>query len=327
LESHRSYDHVSDSEEIVMTDQPRLQVLEISASRRLEALVEGSEDGYPLVFFPGVPTAAAAWPLLSRLADERGLKVISYSRPGYGGSSPRRPGSIADDIEEVKAVLDWQGVEQFIALGWSGGGPRAIACAALMPDRCRGVAAVASLAPRDSVGLDFYDGMGADTRGFLEPAATDEAAHEAYLKEVGPVYAELTAEGLTSEVNPGEWPEKDVTAMRDPEFADYLTLSLRRAQEAGGEGWRCDNLALVSPWNFDLGTITVPVAVWYGELDPDVPPAHGKWLASHIPGATEHATSDDGHLSIISDNLGAILDDLTPDEVSDFGRQVPTPSS
>ena len=132
--------------------------------RTLEVLTGGAEDGYPLLFHSGTPSAAAPYDRLDDAFSKADLKLVSYSRPRIAGSTPRDldgPSSrIADDVPDSVAVLDHLGIDEFITLGWSGGGPRALACAALLPDRCRAAATLAGVAPYDAEGLDWSAGMG-----------------------------------------------------------------------------------------------------------------------------------------------------------------------
>src|SRR4051812_46564083 len=103
--------------------------------RELEVLLAGAEDGFPIVSHHGTPQGVVPEPVIDAPAAERGLRVISYSRPGYGESSPppAATATIADDIQDVTAILDHLGLDRFLTIGWSGGGPRSLGCAALLP--------------------------------------------------------------------------------------------------------------------------------------------------------------------------------------------------
>jgi len=109
--------------------------------RKLEVLTASNPGGYPWLLVQGSPSAAADYPRLDDLATKLDLRMVTWSRPGYGGSSPRPlptqgPG-IVDDIPDIEAILEALGIDEFVVVGWSGGGPRALACAAMLPNRCR----------------------------------------------------------------------------------------------------------------------------------------------------------------------------------------------
>src|SRR3954451_23906800 len=118
--------------------------------RSLEILVAGPEDGGPYVFHNGTPTAVAPYRPLEAMLEDAGLRMVTYSRPGYGGSTPWPEGAeptIADDVADTVTIADALGYDTFVTLGWSGGGPRALGCGALLPDRCRAVVCFAGVAP------------------------------------------------------------------------------------------------------------------------------------------------------------------------------------
>src|SRR5690348_11857080 len=140
-----------------MTDREHLLTI---SGRRLEVLVEGPEGAPGLVFHSGTPSAAVRFPPLSEVAAAHGLRLVTWSRPGYAGSDPAPGRSVADVVADTTAVLDALGVGEFVTIGWSGGGPHALACAALLPDRCRAAATIAGVAPSTAEDLDWVAGMG-----------------------------------------------------------------------------------------------------------------------------------------------------------------------
>jgi pimeloyl-ACP methyl ester carboxylesterase len=278
--------------------------------RTLEVLVAGPEDGLPLVMHHGTPQGAVPFGILERPAAERNIRVISCSRPGYGGSSPLADSSsytVADDVTDTTAILDHLGIDEFITLGWSGGGPRSLACAALLPGRCLAAASGAGVAPFDAEGLDWFDGMGQENHEELGAARSGSDRLEQWLSEHGQGLFTATPEQVATAL--GDLVDDVDRAALTGELAEYLVASGRHAGAQGVIGWRDDDLALVRPWGFDLGAITTPVSVWQGAHDRMVPYAHGLWLAKQIPGALSHLYDDEGHLSLIM-QMGRVLDDL-----------------
>lgn len=115
--------------------------------RTLDVFVDGPEGGVPLLFHNGTPSSGQLYAPFVEVVSQRGLTMVSFSRAGYGDST-RNPGrSVADVIPDVAAVLDRLGADRIYTLGWSGGGPHALACAALLPARLIGAATVGGLAP------------------------------------------------------------------------------------------------------------------------------------------------------------------------------------
>jgi pimeloyl-ACP methyl ester carboxylesterase len=275
--------------------------------RQLEYLQTGPDDGPVLLFHAGTPNPAVDFSALTSPATELGLRTISYSRPGYGTSTEQPGRTVADSVADVAALLDALGVESFHTLGWSGGGPHALACAALLDQRCIAATVLAGVAPYRAPGLDFLAGMDdmnveeftAATEGFdtltkfLQPAAVG----------IANISGSSMVEGMDSLLS-----EVDRDALTGA-FADEMAEGMRHGLSNGIAGWRDDDLAFTASWGFSLRNITIPVAIWQGRQDRMVPFAHGQWLAAEIPGAQAHLFADEGHLSLTS-RFPEILADL-----------------
>ncbi len=283
------------------------QVLRLSDGRDLEVRVVGPEEGPLLVFHHGSPGAAVPFPMLEDEAAGRGLRLASFSRPGFGASSRRLGRCVADVAEDVAALADHLGADRLLALGWSGGGPHALATAALLPERVLAVATLAGVAPYDAEGLDWTEGMGQDNRIEYPLAASDPEGLLRWMEPQVEALRDVTAEEVTgalrSLVSPVD--EQALTGG----LATFVAASFRRAFARGPWGWYDDDLAFVAPWGFDLGAIRAPVAIWQGAEDRFVPPSHGRWLAEHVPTARPRLRPEHGHLSLVRE-LGEVLDDL-----------------
>ena len=278
--------------------------------RSLEVLDAGPEDGYPLVFHFGTPSAAVDLPFLTGPARSRGLRVVSFSRPGYGGSTPRpegaTSGTVADGVSDTRTVLDHLGIDEFVTVGWSGGGPRALGCAALLPDRCRAAASVAGVAPDDEIDWDVREGMAPENVEEFTRVREGPEALDAFLQTQSGIFS-VTAQELAESLG-GLAPEAD-RAVLTGEVAEALASTFRAAGRQGTVGWRDDDLALFRPWGFDVGAIDVPVAIWAGTVDTMVPVRHGEWLGAHVSGARTHVLEGEGHISLMV-RCEQILDDL-----------------
>jgi pimeloyl-ACP methyl ester carboxylesterase len=276
--------------------------------RSLDVYVEGHEGAIPLLFHNGTPSTGLLYSRFVEAASQRGLSMMSFSRAGYGAST-RNPGRrVADVVPDVATVLDQLGAPRFYTLGWSGGGPHALACAVLLPDRLIGAATVGGIAPRDADGLDWMAGMGQENvAGFSAALAGDAAIHR-LLEQIGPSFATVTADEMAMRLG-NLVSDVDRSAITG-EAAAWLAEVFRESVRNGFWGWQDDELGFVKPWGFDLADTKVPVAIWQGAQDRFTPFAHGEWLASHIPRAHPHLLADQGHLSLGVDSFGLILDDL-----------------
>jgi pimeloyl-ACP methyl ester carboxylesterase len=278
--------------------------------RSLEVLLAGPEDGYPLVFHHGTPQGAVPNPILERPAAARGLRVIAYSRPGYGGSTPRPDGAtsatVADDALDTSTVLDHLGYDDFVTLGWSGGGPRSLACAAMLPERCRAAACGVGIAPRDEFDGDLRTGMGEENVAEYTAAFAGHEALEAHLSTQTAMFA-VTADDVAAAL--GDLAPPVDRAALTGEMAEILAASFRRAGAQGIVGWVNDDLTHLRPWGFQVADIAVPVAVWQGREDRMVPFAHAEWLAAHVGSAEAHFVEGEGHISLLG-RMDLILENL-----------------
>jgi pimeloyl-ACP methyl ester carboxylesterase len=278
--------------------------------RMLDVLVSGPEDGLALVFHTGTPGGLVGLGPMAHAVASSGLRTVLYARPGYGLSTPQPGRLVADAAADVAAILDRLRIDEFVTAGWSGGGPHALACAALLPVRCLAVATIAGVAPSDSPGLEWLSGMATENVEEFRAALAGEADLSQFLEAPARVMREVTgasvAEGLGDLVS-----DADKAVVTD-DFADYLAASFRAALSSGIAGWRDDDLAFSRDWGISLEALghATPVAIWQGDQDRMVPSAHGEWLAANIPLARARVRPGDGHLTLMTNRSGEILDDL-----------------
>ena len=282
--------------------------LRLPDGRDLEVLTEGPTDGLPLIFHYGTPCAAVLYRPLVAEATQRKLRTIVYSRPGYATSTAKPGRSVADATADVQAILGELDLDQFVTIGWSGGGPHALACAAGFPDRCAAAVSLAGVAPYPAAGLDWMAGMGPENIEEFNLALQGEAALTPWLEQEAKVLGQVNGSDVAEALG-GLVSEVDKAALTG-DFAEFMAAVFRRAVSSGIAGWRDDDLAFVRDWGFDLAQIKTPVAVWQGEQDRMVPFTHGQWLADHIPNARVRLYRDEGHLSLAVKALDRIIDDL-----------------
>jgi pimeloyl-ACP methyl ester carboxylesterase len=272
--------------------------------RQLAVAVSGPPDGVPFLYHHGTP-GCLLQPTASREeCAGRGLRYVTYTRAGAQGST-RNPGrSVADVAADMEDLLDAIGADRCLVAGKSGGGPHALATAALLPDR---VAAVISIAGCRPNGEGFLDGMGEDNvvefglaeqgeealRPFVERhrAALKDADGDALVRDLASLLPEVDRRVLTSEVG-----------------AETVAVLVGGVQVP--DAWIDDDLAFVRDWGFDLADIAVPAYIWQGSEDKMVPFHHGEWLAEHVPGAVAHLEQGEGHFSIAVGALGRMLDEV-----------------
>jgi pimeloyl-ACP methyl ester carboxylesterase len=245
-----------------------------------------------LVWHTGSPATGALLPPLLGASGERRIRLVSYARPSYGGSTPNPGRDVAGAAADVAAIADALALDRFATAGYSGGGPHALACAALLGDRVLAAATLAGVAPYTE-DFDWFGGMRSPggLRAALEGGRVARAA-----------YAE------TAGFDPEQFVDTDWAALEGT-WAPVGEDAQRAEQQHGPDGLIDDDCALVRPWGFDPGDVRVPVVVVQGDRDRVIPPAHGEHLARRIPAATLLRRSGAGHVAVL-EAVPEVLDRL-----------------
>ncbi|MDO8147619.1 MULTISPECIES: alpha/beta fold hydrolase [unclassified Isoptericola] len=264
-----------------MTETVRHEI-DLPDGRVLVGHDSGGPGGAPvLVWHHGSPQSGELLAPVVRAAAVGGMRVVSVARAGYGGST-RRPGrSVADAAGDVGHLLDELGVTACHVVGASGGGPHALALAALRPDLVRGAVTLAGIAPYD--GTEAWFAAMADDGG-LRSALDGTTARETYEE--------------TAEFDPASFTDADVAMLSGPWGA--LGADAGRAGEQWPEGLVDDDVAFVRPWGVDPAEVTVPTLVVQGGADRVVPRRHGASLRDALPQADLWLRPHDGHIGVLA---------------------------
>jgi pimeloyl-ACP methyl ester carboxylesterase len=269
--------------------------VELPDGRTLAAAEWGDPAGVPVFALHGTPGSRIQYWRDPTIYARLGMRRITFDRPGYGESTRLAGRSVADVVPDVAAIADALGIDRFAITGGSGGGPHALACAALLPDRVTRCLAASSPAPWEAEGFDHFEGMNAGNVEEFAAAVIGEHAHRPVAEREAATVLQRLRSGRTDWLGDSyELSEADRVAMARnlKGAADQMEAALGR----GVDGWVDDMLATVRPWGFELGAIRCPVRIEYGRTDALVPVANGDWLVANVPGAVAVIT-DDGHLA------------------------------
>lgn len=266
-------------------------VVRLADGRRLGYAEYGAPDGPPIFFFHGFGTTRLICPPDERPSNELGLRLIAVDRPGIGLSEPMPGRCLLDWPADIAELADTLGIGSFSIIGWSGGGPYALACGYALPERITAVGLVSSPAPL----------TGTSEPGYLR--RLDRNAVRAADRAPWVIRLALWHWGRPQRRDATRFFEQSVAEMcaadqevlSEPELRDRMIANSAELYRQGGRGMYDEGLVLARPWGFELGDIRVPVHVWHGALDETVPTAMAEYLARTIPTAQLKLHSEEGH--------------------------------
>lgn len=262
----------------------------------------GYPDGKPIFALHGTPGSRLSRHPNEELVRSTGARVITYDRAGYGGSE-RHPGrQVADCVGDVASIADALRIERFGVWGGSGGGPHALAVAALLNERVTRAMSVVGVAPYEALGDDWTKGMDPENVKEFGWALEGEETLVPELRQEFARMVERASKNPAELLGDFEVSEADRTVLADEEHSKVRFEAVKEGCRHDVWGWADDDLAFTKSWGFDPAEIKVPVQIWYGTSDVFVPASHGEWLAARIPGAAVRLNNL-GHFGNPDDDL------------------------
>lgn len=281
----------------------------------------GRKSDYPVFVLHGTPGSHAGVAPRPSVLYRQGIRLITYDRPGYGYSHRQIGRTVASAAEDVRAIARHLGLRRFAVAGRSGGGPHALACAALLPDLVSRVTALVSLAPR-------VGGHGMGDRWFHGMSESNTKEYDRAIKGIGTLTPELRRRAAAIKKNPDalivqileEVQAADREVMSDAGIRQMLRDNYTEALRQDGDGWIDDAMAFVGDWGFRLDEISVPVLLWHGQHDVFSPIQHSEWLAHRTPGAVLRVGPGQAHFDALHEllNLFSWLSQPDPPRSPDY---------
>lgn len=261
--------------------------------RTLAYVEYGDGDGVPVVYHHGTPGSRLFGEAFRRVAERQGVRLIAPDRPGVGRSDPDPDRDLVDWADDAAALADALGVETFAALGFSGGGPHALATAARHPDRVDRAALVSTVGPPAA------PNGGAD----LTSRALDAVARRSSLLTGALFRLQAFAVERSDPASlVGQFSDRPLARFEErteQPFGALVDANLREAYRQGTAAAARESRTLVREWGFDPGSVAVPVRLWHGEADTNAPPGGAAYLADRLPDADLERLPAEDHLSAL----------------------------
>ena len=281
-------------------EAPRLESrIELRDGRGIGFAEYGVAAGRAMFWFHGTPGGRhQVPPAARRFAAANDVRLIALERPGVGGSTPHLYDSLVDWADDVTEVAEQLGVGRFGVIGFSGGGPYALACAHRMPERVVAAAVMGGVAP--TCGPEASAGGAVSLARRLWPLLDVMREPLGYaLWALVRALMPLSSQGFDAFIR--IMPEGDQVVLRRPEIKRMFIDDLAWASRSGLHAPVYDLVLFARPWGFSLRDIHVPIRFWHGDGDNIVPLAHAELLAQLVPDGELRVRAREGHIG----NLGA----------------------
>ncbi len=273
------------------------RVFELEDGRDLAYSEAGDPAGTPVLAFHGTPGSRrqVLLPIVAQAAKRVGVCLIAPDRPGYGLSSYQPGRRLVDWPRDVAAIAERLDLERFAVVGVSGGGPHALACAALLGSRVTRAAVVSGI---------FEIRTAADAQGMMAMNRLLAALARRSERALVPVTSVVAQVGRRRPEQAVKWmlrqvPASDATVLQRPEISEAFISDLRHASATAPRAAAQDMALFARPWGFELTQIEVPVDFWQGDADKNVPPEHARRQAALVKRSVLHEVAGAGHLLFV----------------------------
>jgi pimeloyl-ACP methyl ester carboxylesterase len=280
-----------------MSDEETNHTVTLQDGRTLGFAEYGDDSSQKaVIYFNGSGGSRLEHPTDELILSELGLRFIATDRPGHGLSSPQPERKLLDWPDDISELANHVNADRFYVMGWSGGGPHALACAYKLPGRVIAGAIVSGLAPFDRP--NPYDGLPFQLKILNFLGRKTPSLVYLFRRLMRPMVMgdpEEAGKKLAS-----SFPPVDRQLVEQPENQKMLIASIQEGYIQGWQGPAQDDLVINSPWGFQLEDIRVRIDIWQGEVDKNVPLNQGKYQHEIIPNSTFTVMPEQAHLYLLA---------------------------
>jgi pimeloyl-ACP methyl ester carboxylesterase len=264
--------------------------------RKLAFSEYGDPHSKPVFHFHGSGGSRLEKPSDPSVLSDLRVRLISTDRPGHGLSDPRIGRRLLDWPDDICQIADQLGVERFSVMGWSAGGPYALACAYKLPERVNSAALISGLAPPDRP--HPYEGLPFANRALMFSARRFHPLVFLARRMMLPMIndsSESAGEGLIR-----AFPEVDQKILGMPGNTEQFVADIQEGYRQGSHGPAEDDILVNSAWGFRLEEIRVRVDIWQGELDRNVPINQAEFMHARLPNSRLIVLSRQAHVYLLN---------------------------
>ena len=271
------------------------QTIELTDGRQLAFAEYGTPDGKPVFHFNGSGGSRLEHPVDEHILTSLDIRYIATDRPGHGNSSPKQDRTLLDWADDVVAIANHLNINEFYVLGWSAGGPHALACAFKMPERIISGAIVSGLAPPDRP--NPYEGY----TGLLKVLMVLGRKFPKLVYAFRRIAAKQINKpsGKIGDKFVKSLPKADQKPFENPLIKEMMIHDIKEGYKQGGDGPAKDDIIINTPWQFDIRSIQTRFDIWQGDQDKNVPLNQGKYQNKLLPNSNLHVLKGKGHMFLL----------------------------
>lgn len=295
--------YVNKKEQTDDVENQTSQIIKLKDGRNLGYAEYGNSKGKVVFYFHGSPSSRLEAAALHETALCLDVRIISVDRPGMGLSTFQNGRRILDFVDDLAELADALNIDRFAVMGMSGGGPYVSACTYKMPDRITGASIISGIGPVDE--LNITRNMIISIRLIL------------WLSLKAPYLARFLFSIVLDYVRRTHnlfyfksLPHPDQVTLSIPFIKDTWIEAISEAFRFGTTGPVWDTGLIKQPWGFNPEEIIVPIQLWHGELDRNVPSPIARRLADRIPNCQAKFYSQEGHFSLWLNHIEEIMTTL-----------------
>jgi pimeloyl-ACP methyl ester carboxylesterase len=267
-------------------------VLQLRDGRVLGYAEYGDPNGKPVFFFHGLPGSRRQRHPDASIAIELGARIITIDRPGYGLSDFQHGRKLLDWPDDVAQLATALNIDQFAAIGLSGGGPYLLSCAYKIPERITSATVISGMGPVDSP--EAIKGM---MRSMCLGLSLARRVPWKFVRfALDPIMRMVRRNPTTAKkLVPKTEPKVDIEAFARPEIQAIDREDLIEAYRNGAQGVYWEVVLLANPWGFRLEDIHKKIHLWHGEEDTTIPLAMGRYVARSLSDCEPRYYPGEGH--------------------------------
>ena len=291
-----------------MENSHNSQTILLKDGRKLAFSEYGDPHGKPVFHFHGSGGSRLEHPSDPAILANLGVRLISTDRPGHGLSEPQKGRKLLDWPGDICQVADQLGVGRFSVMGWSAGGPYALACAYKLPERVHSAALISGLAPPDRP--HPYEGLPFANRALMFSARRFHPLVYLARRMMLPMINHSSESAGEEMIR--TFPEVDQKILRMPGKAELFTADIQEGYRQGSRGPAQDDILVNSAWGFRLEEVRVQVDIWQGGVDRNVPSNQARYMHAKLPNSRLILLSDQAHVYLLI-SWGEVLEKLIED--------------